>query len=524
MATYRRPGVYLEESFLAGPNDVGSSTSVAMFIGAAQRGPAAPVRCDSWGDYVTAFGGFEAPTTAQIAYLPYAVYSFFNNGGRTCYVNRATASDGDLATADIPGKDGSNADAVAFTLTAKSDGVWGNKLRVDVAHNAVAGPSDPITYTVSIYLEDASGNLSILETFTNISVTGTVPGTRRVDLLINDPVYGSKYVTASGVDTSVKVSVTGPVPISLDDGTDGSLPSGSDLVSTAVTAVSLVDTSLILNITGHVLSNGTVVTKSISPTTLGDRSNVFVINDACTQRAAGQSSDDYATSIVGQELGSVAKGSSYSASYAPWIVVQNPAAIGGTITIPPGGAVAGVFARTDATLGVSSSPAGVNATIAGAIDVDARFATTKQGDLNAQGINVIRPVANSGITIMGGRTRKTYGVDRYISARRTLIYIKESLRDSTEYAVFENNSHRLWSRLRNTADGLLRPIWMAGGLRGSTADEAYFITCDESVNTPSVVASGEVRMEIGVALEYPAEFIVIRVSQFDGGQVAAEQI
>ena len=28
---------------------------------------------------------------------------------------------------------------------------------------------------------------------------------------------------------------------------------------------------------------------------------------------------------------------------------------------------------------------------------------------------------------MGGRTRKTFGADRYVSARRTLIYIKEVL-------------------------------------------------------------------------------------------------
>jgi hypothetical protein len=31
-------------------------------------------------------------------------------------------------------------------------------------------------------------------------------------------------------------------------------------------------------------------------------------------------------------------------------------------------------------------------------------------------------------------------------------------------------------------------------------------------------------MEIGLALEYPAEFIVIRVSQFDGGRSTAEII
>jgi hypothetical protein len=123
---------------------------------------------------------------------------------------------------------------------------------------------------------------------------------------------------------------------------------------------------------------------------------------------------------------------------------------------------------------------------------------------------------------MGARTRKIYGADRYISARRTLIYIKESMRRSTQFALFENNDQRLWTQLRMTAERLLRPLWEAGGLRGNNAAEAYYIKCDSTLNTPSVIASGEVRMEIGVALEYPAEFIVIRVTQFESGGFTAQ--
>ena len=123
---------------------------------------------------------------------------------------------------------------------------------------------------------------------------------------------------------------------------------------------------------------------------------------------------------------------------------------------------------------------------------------------------------------MGARTRKAYGADRYVSARRTLIYIKESLRRSTQFALFENNDQRLWGQLQMTAERLLRPLWEAGGLRGASAAEAYYIKCDSTINTPSVIQSGEVRMEIGVALEYPAEFIVIRVSQVESGAFTAE--
>ena len=210
---------------------------------------------------------------------------------------------------------------------------------------------------------------------------------------------------------------------------------------------------------------------------------------------------------------------SYAASYAPWIVVGDPSTgNGGTVTIPPGGAVAGIFARTDATQGVYKSPAGIQANITNAVGVDVVWSDTELGALNSTNhINVIRPLAGSGICVMGARTNKRFNADRYISARRTLIYLKESLRNSTEFAVFENNDERLWARLRATADRVLRPVWANGGLRGNTADDAYYIVCDSTINTPAIIASGEVRMEIGVALEYPAEFVVIRISQFESG-------
>ena len=47
---------------------------------------------------------------------------------------------------------------------------------------------------------------------------------------------------------------------------------------------------------------------------------------------------------------------------------------------------------------------------------------------------------------------------------------------------------------------------------------------DSSINTPQVVQSGEVRMEVGVALQYPAEFIVIRISQFDAGSITVTEL
>jgi phage tail sheath protein FI len=182
----------------------------------------------------------------------------------------------------------------------------------------------------------------------------------------------------------------------------------------------------------------------------------------------------------------------------------------------------GMMARIDATIGVFRAPAGVIAGLGNAVGAATKFTDTELGDLNNKNINVIRSVVGAGICVMGARTRKSYGADKYVSARRTLIAIKESLRRSTQWAVFENNDTRLWSGLRMTADRILRPMWEAGGLAGVSQGDAYYIRCDATLNTPQVIQSGEVRMEVGVALEYPAEFVVIRITQFDRGSSTAE--
>lgn len=516
MPTYRRPGVYLEESLLTGANDIGIANAVAVFAGAAPQGSTTdPVRIDAWQDYVTIFGGFTKPLDdngdSYLSYLPYAVYSYFQNGGRTAYVMRALASGGGEAAATIDVTEDTSGD-LCFTVTANSAGIWGNHanggLSVEIAPQTSSGS---FVYTLYVLMDGVE-----IERFDSLSLDGSVQGTKRVDVAVNDEVYGSKFITISAVD---EAQTPDTAVFQLAGGLDGDPPLAADIATAATNAASEIEGPVLLNAVGYQTADGTHVTADVPNPNLGtDRSDVFVVNDAAPPRTAGQTSANYATSLASTKLVTSNAGSSYTASYTPWIVIPDPAVNGGTLTVPPGGAVMGTYARIDATEGVFRAPAGVLATLSNVVGVDAKYSESTQGSLNSsQQINVIRPVANTGIAIMGARTRKAYGYDKYVSARRTLIYIKESLKNSTQFAVFENNDQLLWSRLRSTADRILRPVWTSGGLRGSAATEAYFIVCDDTINTPSVIASGEVRMDIGVALQAPAEFIVIRISQFEGG-------
>ena len=115
---------------------------------------------------------------------------------------------------------------------------------------------------------------------------------------------------------------------------------------------------------------------------------------------------------------------------------------------------------------------------------------------------------------MGARTLLQDGTaNKYVNMRRSLIYIKKSLNDLTQFALFENNDERLWARIRTTLSLFLNDYRNQGGLRGTTEEQAFFVKCDAENNTNDSIANGEVRIEVGVALQYPAEFVVITLSQ-----------
>jgi uncharacterized protein len=76
----------------------------------------------------------------------------------------------------------------------------------------------------------------------------------------------------------------------------------------------------------------------------------------------------------------------------------------------------------------------------------------------------------------------------------------------------------LWQQLNNVCEHFLLQFWQNRGLAGSTASEAFYVTCDDTVNTETSIAQGAVNVEIGVALQRPAEFVVITLSQFQGTQ------
>jgi hypothetical protein len=205
--------------------------------------------------------------------------------------------------------------------------------------------------------------------------------------------------------------------------------------------------------------------------------------------------------------------SAYATLYYPWIKVDNPIGSNGNaeVFIPPSGHIAGVWARTDDTRGVWKAPA--NDTIRGVLDIERSITQNEQALLNPIGINCIRPFGTRGIRIWGARTLASDTDWRYINVRRLFNMVETTIRDGTQWAVFEPNDVALWEGVKRTLTAFLRGLWTAGALVGASADEAFYVKCDAETNPPESIDEGKLVVEVGISPVKPAEFVVFRISQ-----------
>ena len=484
MSTYLRPGVYVEENLNALAPSVGpNSNTVAAFIGANNRGPAAATLVTSWSDYVSKYGSWNGDNK-----LPIAVKLFFDNGGSSCYVKRVTAGSPVAATRTLTDGAGTPADIVTFS--ASNVGAWGNSIYITVTASAVSGRRD-----VRVAYPDTA---TVVETFTDLTFTDTTDSRYGVNF-IN---ARSKYITAVSEATTAQPSLISNQ--ALATGADGSTPADSDLAA-ATTAFDTVLNSLILNVPG--LTNATHVNTVLSYAE--SRDDVFVIIDPVDNTVTNQMA--LALQYTATSLGAV---------YYPVVTIADPTVTtqGAVKTVSPGGAIAGLYSTTDSSRGVFKAPAGLNARLSNIVSV----ATLTNAELDTMNsatapVNPIKYVAGSGFVVMGARTIKAGYADRYIPVRRSLIYLRKALTDLTQYAIFEPNDAVLWRSLNATVSAFLTDFWSQGGLRGDTPADAFFVKCDEELNTLAVIDEGKVIVEVGVALQRPAEFVIIRIGQFDGG-------
>lgn len=472
MAEYLSPGVYAESVSNANAPIEAVSASTGGFVGISIRGILnVPILITSWQNFLDTFAyGMETPFLAN-SDLAYSVYGFFQNGGTRCYITRTAHSTAAKATGTITGTDGA-------TISAKDEGTWGNKLKVVVSANA-----DTVTnFDIKVKYDG-----DVVEEFVNVSNTST-DSNYWIDVIGN-----SNFI--SSLTGLLLVTAT---DLALSGGADGISDITDTDFSNSLSLFDSIDDVNLICVPGQVSA---AMTASIL-TYAENRGNVFAIID-------GAKTADVTTIKTFRKTLSCKN----SALYYPWIKVSDPLSKTGKLRdCPTCGHVMGVYARTIQERGVWKAPAGTEATVRGAVEVYKLLVKADCDILNPNGINAIMPRANYGVVIWGARSINPDSSMKYVSDVLLETNIKESIKQGTQWAVFEPNNSVLWTRVKTSIEAFLDGLWRDGGLYGDKASDAYFVKCDEDLNPQSVRDAGKLIVEVGYAPNKPAEFIIIRIA------------
>lgn len=523
MPTYLTPGVYVEEVPAQSKPIEGVGTSIAAFVGLAPGGPVnTPMRVSNWTQFARIFGDPANPEAGPFmsgAYLAHAVYGFFQNGGGVCWVVRV-GGDG--------GGNGSGPPPAQAALPAASNP------SVD-AYRAIAQPE--VTDPVSIELieeqapapegegEGDGGGAPAPEPTYRLVVTAGSAREEHEGLTLKR----GRTNLATKVNAASKLIRIEETGASLPDGQRAPAAGSYPLVAAAVAPTGLSAADFDGDVARRQGLGGLAAVDEVTMLclpdlmTLDDDAQVRDLQGKmiahCEKAGDRMAILDAPPDMLPQEIDewrmtTAGYDSKFAALYWPWIEVMDPLT-NQPMLVPPSGHVAGVWARTDGARGVHKAPA--NEVVLGANGLAFQVTHEEQGGLNTNGVNCIRAFPGRGIRIWGARTLSSDPEWRYINVRRLFNYVSESIIEGTQWAVFEPNDDRLWTRLRISSANFLTRVWRDGALFGTTPEQAFFVKCDAETNPPDVVEAGQVVIEIGIAPVKPAEFVVFRISQFTAG-------
>jgi uncharacterized protein len=504
MPQYLSPGVYVEEVPSGSQPIEGVGTAVAAFVGLAEKGPLnEPTLVTNWSQFVNTFGGFLEGT-----YLALSVYGFFNNGGGKAYIVRIGQT-GAGAQPRARGELAGAAGAVGgVKVTAKEEGAGGNSISVDVA-DATEAAEDTFKLVVrrNGTPEETFDNLSTKKGKTNAA---TLVNAQSKLIVLDEAKGGDLARPANGSYSLSGGSATAPMRVDAADYVgDAAKRTGFGGLE-AVDPITMVACPDLMAL----YERGTIDLEAVQAVQIAMMNHCELMGDrvAILDSPPGMN----AQQVREWRQDKARYDSKYAALYWPWIKILDPLS-GKNISVPPSGHLAGLWSRNDDERGVHKAPA--NEVVRGAVGIDLVLTKGENDLLNPLGVNCIRAFPGRGIRVWGARTLSSDPEWRYLNVRRLFNFIEESIFEGTQWVVFEPNDQSLWARVTRTVTAFLFNVWRSGALFGDTADQAFYVKCDEETNPPELRDVGQLVVEIGIAPVKPAEFVIFRIAQFSGTPV-----
>ena len=89
--------------------------------------------------------------------------------------------------------------------------------------------------------------------------------------------------------------------------------------------------------------------------------------------------------------------------------------------------------------------------------------------------------------------------------------------------MFEPNDLTLWEGVKRTLQRVpARAVARRARCSARPPEQAFYVKCDAETNPPESIDEGKLVVEVGIAPVKPAEFVIFRISQWQGGGGAAE--
>lgn len=470
MPSYNAPGVYVQDIASGSQSISQASSSIGIMIGVARNGLVnVAQKIGSWTEYIAKYAnGLDTPFSEN-SYLPYAVYGFFNNGGKELYIGNVKKS----AVKASKVSDKNN-----ITAKAKYEGVWGNEITITIAQaKDYAVDNKSFDITVAVGTSDSA-------TVTDVTID-------TLDTVLENSKIKNWLGEFSLADTTNDLQAE---TFTLAEGSDGSTLADSDYVD-ALNMIDILDDVTMVAIPGQ---TSTVVNDAIL--SYCDNNGLFPIIDVPMAYTAEQ------TKAYRKKTTAWTGALAY-----PWGKMNDP--LTNTLkAVPTAGHLMGVYARVIENRGIHKAPAGIDAVVRGFVEMVSVLTPTEISTLNPLGVICICSRPNAGIVVWGARSLNSAdSTMRYVTDGLLNLNIKRSLYNGTQFAVFEPNDEKLWSKVEGACKGFLETLRLEGALKGD-ASEAYYVTVNETNNTDDSIAEGQLNIEIGYSPVKPAEFVIIKLA------------
>jgi phage tail sheath protein FI len=561
---------------LALENDQSFITQQPVTVGAALIGPTVkgpveiPTIVTSYSDYQNKFGTtFLSASQVYTYFTSIAAFNYFNNGGETLLVSRVvsgsfTSAFTSASATSNPTPNGcgilnaNNSESVVLKTISEGK-LMNSSCSLDASGSLTAsGSADNIRWqianrdtangTFSLFIrqgDDTTNNITVLESFTNLSMDPTAPNyvarvignqVKAYDSVDNqieitgDYPNNSRYVYVSDVKTPTpfyfdnngvaKTAYTASIP---SNASGSFINATGDLFGSGANYYNAISSSATntQGLTGSDYNNmislmanaddyryNVLLTPGLfaNTATIGASQVTSIISNTQNRGDAIYVTDlvPFSSSVNDATSAANAKNTSYAASYWPWVQTVDPDSAQ-LVWVPASTMVGGVYAYNDTVSEPWFAPAGINrGGLSTVVRAEKKLTQSQRDTLYQNKVNPIATFPGTGVVVYGQKTLQTKAsaLDR-VNVRRLLIALKSYISQVAQNLVFEQNTIATRTSFLNQVNPYLESVQQRQGLY------AFKVVMDDSNNTPDVIDRNQLVGQIYLQPTKTAEFIYL---------------